>query len=246
MKLIISGILLLLSTQTLAQCLIKLRVTHFPPYAIEQNNQYSGMDIELANLLLKEANCQIEYINQPWKRALYLLKNGGLDLVTGMSITEQREQYVHFVGPMRNEEMALIVANNSDLSIDSLDSIAGLTKAIGITRGLFYGKALTDKLQQDKDFAKHFDFSDATHVNVLKLIKDRLSGVIGDRYYMTEELRKHNLADQYKIAPFTIHKNEVYFGFSKKSVSQYNLKSILEAHQRLSDSGAYQTVIDQY
>jgi hypothetical protein len=63
---------------------------------------------------------------------------------------------------------------------------------------------------------------------------------------MTEELRKHNLADQYKIAPFSIHKNAVYFGFSKKSSSQYNLKFIFEAHQRLHDSGAYQAVIDQY
>lgn len=246
MKLVISLLLLVISSHVYSECAIKLRVTHFPPYAIKNNDHYSGMDIELANLLLAKANCAVIYENQPWKRALFLLKNGGLDLVTGMSVTEERKTYVNFIGPMRNEEMALIVPSQSNFVIDSLQALTSLDKPIGITRGLFYGKALTDKLQSNEQFAKKFDVSDSTHNNILKLLKDRLSGVIGDRYYLTQELRKHDKLTEFKVHPFNIHKDGVFFGFSKKSVSAENLDTILQAHQRLLQSGAYQTIIDQY
>ena len=239
--------LVVLANSVLAQCQLTVQVSNFPPYALEDaQGKFSGLDIELVNALIKETDCQLIPRKLPWKRALHLLAHGGLDIMTGMSITVERQQYTTFIGPMRNESIILVVNSNSNLPIKSLDDLKTLPKPVGITRGSFYGVDFAKKFSGDPSFAANIDVSNNSITKFNNLLNGRLSGVIGDRFNMISLLKKRNLSAAYKIHPFTIHKSPVYFGFSKKALPAELLFRLQAANKRLLESGGYQHIIDKF
>ncbi|ODN42191.1 substrate-binding periplasmic protein [Piscirickettsia litoralis] len=51
--------------------ILKVGWEDWPPYQYrDQNNQITGLDIELIQHLAKAANCKIKLIERPWKRQL--------------------------------------------------------------------------------------------------------------------------------------------------------------------------------
>ena len=239
--------LMFLTTITAAKCDLTVQAIDYPPYIIEDSQgQFSGLDIELADALLKEANCRMSFSKVSWKRGLYLLKNGGLDVVTGVSMTPEREQYITFVGPMRFESMNLLVSVSNQQPIKSLDDIMQLPKPLGIIRGVFYGPEFEKKYAQDKNFAAMIAISSTNIINFRNLIQGRLSGVIGEHYNIVYQLKSHNLMREFKINPLKIHDNLVNLGFSKKTLSSENLIALRAANTRLLKSGVYQSIIDKY
>ncbi|NQZ31136.1 MAG: amino acid ABC transporter substrate-binding protein [Oceanospirillaceae bacterium] len=238
---------LLVSDLLLAQCRIAVRATSFPPYfIIEQHNNYQGLDVELTNALLKEANCLFEFQKLPWKRGLQLLKIGTLDLMSGMSISVKRQQYIRFIGPMREESMALLVPKHSNYQITSLDDLKVLDKPIGIVSGLFYGAVFAKKYKKDAAFAANFDVANSSQSNLSNLINHRLSAVVGDLFNMVHWLKANKLNNQYEIHPFFINRDDVYFGFSKRNVSADNIANLTAANARLMAAGTYRSIIEQY
>lgn len=235
------------SNLVVAQCQIDVRTTSFPPYYIIDNtNNYLGLEIELINALLKEANCQASFKKMPWKRGLQLLKISGVDLMAGMSISDQRKPYVKFIGPIRKETIVLLVPSNRHLSISSLDDLKHLIKPVGIVRGLYYGAKFAHKFKQDHVFKTKFYVANSTQNNLDNLLNQRLSAVVGDFFYIVHWLKVNKLTANYEIHPFYLNTDNVYFGISKRNVSTENMAKLMAANARLLNSGAYQQIIDQY
>ncbi len=86
---------------------IKLRVIEFPPfYYQDENGQWTGLEVELAEALLKEAGLKPEYVPLPWSRALKSMEVGEAELMMNLVKTPEREEYMHFIGPERTSRMA--------------------------------------------------------------------------------------------------------------------------------------------
>jgi len=238
---------LFFSSAATANCQLTVRVTSFPPYYIfDSSKKYHGLDIELSQALLKEAGCSYLYKPLPWKRGLQLLKIGGVDLMTGMSLSAERAQYIHFLGPMRQEVMALIVPKQSGVSISSLDDLKRFLKPIGIVRGFFYGVDFHSKYMNDTRFKDRFYVANSSQNNFNMLINNRLSAVVGDYFNIVHWLNVTGLNSAYEIHPFSIHENDVYFGLSKRNVSDDDMSKLIAANARLIKAGRYREIIDQY
>ena len=230
-----------------ANCSLVARGMNYEPYYFQaKDGSYSGLDIELIDALMGEANCQVKYKTIPWKRSLQLMKIGGLELLTGVSITPQRERYISFIGPMREELMVMLVPRSSDYAIATLDDIKHLDKPVGIANGLFYGDSFSVKYQHDKTFKQHIDLANSTLENLKKLQNHRLSAVIGDLYFMAHWIKSNNLTEVFKVHPYYINRNFVYFGLSRRNVLPHEMTVLKTANAKMQAAGTYQRIIDKY
>ncbi|MCD4678510.1 MAG: transporter substrate-binding domain-containing protein, partial [Desulfobacula sp.] len=123
----------------------------YPPFFIQdENNRWGGISIELAEILLKEADFKPVYKPLPFPRSLAYIRDGRIDLMLNLSITDKRKKFIYFIGPQLDETVVLVVKKDSDLKILCLDDIKKLPKPIGIERGKVYGPAFEKKRKEDK------------------------------------------------------------------------------------------------
>jgi len=237
----------MLPTHLFASCQLLMGVEDFPPYFIQhKGGGWKGLEIELSEALFSEANCSVTYVNLPWKRSLHLLEYGGLDALASMSKTMSREEYIHFIGPMRNETMSLIIRIDNPLKIRSFNDLKKLSKRIGIVSGEYYGFEFTQKFTTDAVFSSKFEAVDFSYSNVEKLKAGRISGYIGDQYFVAYRLQQEGMQNSFKVDDFVINQSVVYLGLSKQSVSAKNLAKLQAAYRRLHSRGAFQKILAKY
>ncbi len=167
-----------------------MRVIDFKPqYFQNENGDWTGLAVELAKVLALEAGVELDFLPLPWKRALAYVEKGKVDLMTNLSITEERKTFMRFIGPMRDEAMVLVVPENTDYLIYSLDDLKQLPHKIGIEDEAFYGSLFSSKYETDPLFTALFDPVVLGELNIGKLIRGRLSGFIEDRYTASRKLK---------------------------------------------------------
>lgn len=88
-------------------------VTDYPPLAFEEAGQVAGVEVDLAKLVAFDLNREIVFKTMAFDDLIPALVNGRIDIImSGMSITPQRERQVDFAQPyLQVGQMALIRAN---------------------------------------------------------------------------------------------------------------------------------------
>jgi polar amino acid transport system substrate-binding protein len=223
-----------------------MSVEHFPPFTIAKAGEWSGLEIELSQALFQEANCNVKYVTIPWKRSLYLLEHGSLDVLPSMSMTKKRQAFTHFIGPMRTENVSLVVSAQDNTELKKLDDIKKFKKRIGLGYAEYYGEAFTHKIENDPSFAAKFEYTDFSTKNIKKLQRGRISGYLGDQYFVAYQLKQEGIRDLFKMHDYFINQDYVYLGFSKKSVSAENINNLEDAFRRLKDTGVFEQILAQY
>ena len=236
-----------MTQQAFADCTLRVRVSDFQPqYYQDADGTWHGMSIEFAEVLLGEAGCTPIYLKRPWERSFELLKSGDLDLMLNLSITPEREQFLHFIGPQRDESIMLVVKRNTDYQIHSLDDLKKLPRGIGFESGSFYGDAFTAKFNSDPAFAAKFEAVPRAEQNIHKLRSNRISAFLGDAYSVTYRIRKDKLYQDAKLLPYPINQDWVYFGFSKQSVSAELLARLQRAFDQAQAEGRFERILQRY
>ncbi|MCJ8297449.1 MAG: transporter substrate-binding domain-containing protein [Pseudomonadales bacterium] len=239
--------LLALPAISLGHCQITYRVADFPPYMMQDTqDNWTGLDVELAKAVFDEAQCEVKYTLMPWKRGLHLLKHGGVDMISGLSFNRERDKYTYFIGPMRDESIGLIVDRDSQYQLTELEDLKSLPKRIGYLRGVYYGASFAEKYQSDTEFAGKFETADNEDTNWLKLQNRRLSAIATDKYNGIYKLRLQNIDDNYKVHKFLLNQDVVYFGFSRKAISQETINRLRAALQRLQKNGDLDRIKAKY
>lgn len=230
--LVLVFVLSLSSSLLFAKCHLNVRTANHPPqYYINEDGQWSGLAVEIAKALLAEANCTVSFKETPWARALHLMEHGGLDIITNISKTPEREVFMYFVGPIRDETMVMLVPKDFQYPIDQLYDLKQLDKGIGIIRGAFYGEEFAAKLKNDAEFNRVFEQTSSTKTNVEKLKHGRIAGLVGDKYNIVYLINNALKRGTYAIHPFAFNSDNVYFGLSKKSVAPQRLKQLQAAYE---------------
>jgi len=237
----------LMNSNSFADCLFRVRVSDYAPlYFQDKNGKWTGLDVELADALFNEMSCRSLYEIVPWKRSLMELKRGNLDMMMTLSITEERKKFLNFLGPIRDEIIALAVSDNSDYHINSLEDFKKFPGKIGIQMGSFYGDAFDTKYKNDKNFANKFYALANDKQNIYRLKANRIFGFFGDRYNLAYKIANDDAFKGIKIHPFFINQAFVYFGFSKKSVSKEMFNRIQKAFDQAKLKGKFEKILQKY
>ncbi|HVK54361.1 MAG TPA: transporter substrate-binding domain-containing protein [Burkholderiales bacterium] len=220
---------------------IRLRVTEFAPNYFLKDGQWTGLDVELAEAVIKNAGFQVEYVELSWSRALQLLRSGDLDMMANLTRTVDREAFIRFIGPARISKRVLVVRQeNLRIKITNLDELAEASRhtkrPFGIQRDAKYTAAFDARLAADPNFARHFDAASQGAVLHRRVVASHNLGFFEDENYVIYQLQNNPEFQGLAVHPFTLAIDPVYFGLSKR-LSEASKKKLEAAFERLDKNG---------
>jgi polar amino acid transport system substrate-binding protein len=244
------ALLFLIPVETVRSCEIRVWVPEgniYPPFYLQDSSgNRQGLGFELTEVLLREAGCTPVYVALPFARAIIYLKEGKIDLLPNLTVTDERKAFADFIGPQLDETVLLVVQKNSAFAIETLDDFKNLPLSIGVDRGKVYGKAFEKKRSIDPDFRNKLDVVNEIDLNEKKLAIGRISGFLGFGYTTLYQMRTNPLYQDFAIHPFVVNRDWVYYGLSKKSIAPDILKKFQEAFGRATEKGSFEAVRKKY
>jgi len=230
-------IFVLISQVSLA-CEFKIGVREYPPYSYtEKNGSWSGIDIEIFNYLMSEINCDKEYIKVTFGQGVQLLKDGKLDGLSQMSITQDRLSAINFIGPIRSETLSLLTSNEVSETINDFLDITKLPYVFGKRKGTFIGEEFSELMKHNADFSSKFIEMDSANPRIDLVLKGRIVGFFDEEAFNRFMLKHSAKYNNMKLQPLKIHNGLVYLGFSKKSVSEAKFTELAKAFETFKATG---------
>lgn len=220
--------------------------TYHPFFIQSQDGKWGGLSIELVEALLQESGHTPVYMPRPFIRGLKSVQQGKIDMMLNMTITDERKQFMHFIGPQLDETVFLVIQKKSNFPITSLDDLKKLPKPIGVERGKVYARDFEKKRAEDETFKNQLDEVTEIDRNEEKLAAGRISGFLGYGYNVFYQIKTNPLYKEFTVHPFTVSQDWVYFGFSKKSVSKERLHEFQQAYDRTSQKGVFEKIKKRY
>ncbi|MEO3876829.1 substrate-binding periplasmic protein [Rheinheimera fenheensis] len=238
----------LLVSATESDCTLRMSAeTDFPPHLIQQQQQWTGLSVELMQRLAQELNCDLVFINSPWLRALQMSAQGELDVLSHLSVSNERKAQFAFIGPHHIESIYL-VGDPSEISAPaSLQQLAeGVDLgSIATLHGAYYGEEFS-RLSQQPSFARQL-VSISSIQDKLALLRAKRVNTILEDISVLQYWQQHKYPDAERYQPLLkVYESPVYFGFSKVSLSEKQLKHIADTWQRLYQQGELNAIYQKY
>ncbi len=105
----------------------------FPPYEYVENNEFVGIDVEIAKAIADKLGMDFKVENMEFDSIISYVNSGKADMgMAGMTVTEERLQNINFTTSYATGVQVVIVAEGSDIkTVDDLYA-EGATYAIGV------------------------------------------------------------------------------------------------------------------
>lgn len=104
-----------------------------PPLCFKVEDQYEGVEIDLARLLGKELNRPVVFVELPWAEQITALKDGKTDIImSGMTVTRDREEEVAFSPPYLNFGQMSLVRKNMRARYTSVRSLLDTSAKVAV------------------------------------------------------------------------------------------------------------------
>ena len=197
---------------------------------VNEKGERSGYGYEYLQDIAGYAGWTYKYITSDWKNCFTQLENGEIDILGGISYTDERAENMLFSDMPMGEEKYYIYtdASNMDLTAGNLDSFEG--KNIGV---------LKDHIPEDMLNEWELKYGLHTqHVNASNTaeVMDKLSKHEIDCFVSVEESRW----EESDISPVTsIGETEIYFAINPK---RPDIKEALDsAMRRIKDDNPFYT-----
>ncbi|UAW98792.1 transporter substrate-binding domain-containing protein [Halopseudomonas nanhaiensis] len=212
----------------------------WPPYVFEENGRYLGVDLEIAEHVLRELGHEVTWDLLPWKRALHTVKTGGAHAILDIVPSAERIEALHFPDEhLSRNETVLFYHRDRPHPFDSLADLAGLT--IGVSPGYTYSSAeFTEASHFVREPAPTFE------ANLFKLMRGRIDMVAMDQrvgLYLAQHL---GIADQLGYHPTALSSGKLYLAFHR-SESLFTLAEAFgPALRAFKQTAEYTAILERY
>ncbi len=160
----------------------------YPPFDFVQSGKPAGYNIDLLELLAKKIGISIEFVNgYTWSEMVDLFKQGEIDLLHALKVTDDRQKFGLFSAPYRRHKSHYVTLREAD-DIESIGQLAGKRFAVG--KGWF----------QEEFLKRHYpEVQQVQFNNALEMLLAVSSGEVdvtaGSRDVLRYLMKKHNLND---------------------------------------------------
>jgi polar amino acid transport system substrate-binding protein len=233
---------------TVPDCKLVLGFDAWEPYQyIDVGDRVTGLDVELANAVLKEMSCVADYKAGTWVSLLNDLRDGNVDMLLGASKTPAREEFALFSQPYRMEEYSLYIRkDDSQLSaIKSVSAFIEQDKMIGVVEDYFYGPEVS-MLRDGSATNKNFVSAIIGEVNVARLLDRDIDAYLEDSFVGASVLRRKALGNYIVPQGITINTGDAHVMFSKNTVSVDTLQRFDAALTKVKSSPFYTDLLSRY
>ncbi len=197
---------------------------------VNEKGERSGYGYEYLQDIAGYAGWTYKYITSDWKNCFTQLENGEIDILGGISYTDERAENMLFSDMPMGEEKYYIYtdASNMDLTAGNWDSFEG--KNIGVSKDNILEDVLNEWESKYGLHTKHINVSTTTE------IMDKLSNHEIDCFVSEEDPRW----EESEISPITsIGETEIYFVINPE---RPDIKEALDsAMRRIKDDNPFYT-----
>lgn len=214
-----------------------------PPYQFQKNKMLQGIDIDLANLVLRKSDIKVVFKQKEWYKTISDTISGEQDLALGVTITRQRQARANFSVPYREERNALVTLTSTSktLSFNSPNSFLMSMKSpnfrLGVIRGYVYVSPLINEYIAANDFLQCRGAVDCHKALKAK----KIEGYLIDKMEATARFGNESNVRIQDLGVST----PISFMFNKK-VPQDTIDKINSAIEAIKDSKDYEAVFDKY
>lgn len=209
----------------------------FAPFEFqdETGTAYVGFDMDLARAIAKEMNCQADIQNLNFDGLIPALDAGNVDIViSGMSITEERQQKVAFSNPYYKSGLTIVVGKDN-AEIKGFKDLEGKSIAVQIgTTGAMEAKKIPNAT------VKEFNSSADTF---MELKAGGVDAVVNDRpvndYFIVQ-----NGSKDVKVLEEILTAEEYGVAVTKKNPDM--LKEVNTALEKVQKSGEYEKIFEKW
>jgi polar amino acid transport system substrate-binding protein len=185
---------------------------HYPPYDWSVGDgTYDGATIELLEMAVPEG-VRLKPVVLPWKRAMLLAGEGGIDLLASLRITPERSQYLRFTSHRAfpnpivafiREDRRFPYANWGDLK----------DKTGGVSLGDTFGSGFDAYMRAHL----HVEEAPSMEENFRKLDSGRIDYFVTSLYAGQAYQATHRPAHPVAALSPLISEQDIHFGFSQRS-----------------------------
>jgi polar amino acid transport system substrate-binding protein len=105
----------------------------FPPWAYAERGEYKGIAVDAMRAIAESQGLDVEFRDMPWPSLIPALASGRIDLlVTGLNVTEERNEVLDFSIPWWENDDEVMVNADSGLSFEEA-TCCGVT--VGVQGG---------------------------------------------------------------------------------------------------------------
>jgi diguanylate cyclase (GGDEF)-like protein/PAS domain S-box-containing protein len=73
-----------------------MALENFQPFNFVKDGKALGYSVETMQLIAKQIGKEVKFINKPWSELLEMLKNGTLDVIPHIAVTDERKKFVDY------------------------------------------------------------------------------------------------------------------------------------------------------
>ena len=125
------------SDSAATKSVLRVGVTaNYPPLVEMKNGKLAGIEIDLAHEVGKDLNKRMEFVETPWEKLIPALVDGNIDVImSGMSITAEREQKIAFTEPYLHIGQMAITRLDEIQKLGSLSDLLNAPITVGFEAG---------------------------------------------------------------------------------------------------------------
>jgi len=185
-----------------------------------ENGERSGYGYEYQQSVAAYTGWTYEYVKAGWSDLLVMLQNGEIDLMSGVSYTDERAQSMLFSDLPMGEEKYYLYADlaNTDISASNLETLNG--KRIGLLEGSVH---VTQYLKWEKEHGLHLE-----HVSINGL-EDALDKLANHEIECVISTETPKLVEAGMSAIVATGSSDIYFVINK---NRSDLKDDLDCAMR--------------
>ncbi|MBQ4878370.1 transporter substrate-binding domain-containing protein [Pseudoalteromonas luteoviolacea] len=222
-----------------SECDKTLRVStsgNWPPYSQRIDGQYVGLEVEIVELVLREAGFCWQYVELPSSsRAFKQFQENLVDIIPAASFTQPRRKYAEFSLPYRQEVMQLFAHTKNKREFNTSKNVSTPAlllnfgdNLIAVSRGSVYGEHFANFRRLCEDCVVETNFADE-RFNLVK--KERVEYAVEDYLTGAYLLQKPEYEGMVKPTSIRIYENSIHYMLrpgmlTEKQLQRFNLAII--------------------
>ncbi|GAD89303.1 arginine ABC transporter substrate-binding protein ArtI [Vibrio halioticoli NBRC 102217] len=214
-----------------------MEATYAPFEYVDANNEIQGFDVDLANALCKQIEAKCTFHNQSFDSLIPALKFKRYDAaISGMDITEARQQQVNFTQPYYDNSAAFIAVKGK---VENQAALKG--KRVGVQNGSTHQSYLIEQ-KPGVTAVPYASYQDA----FIDMQNGRIDSVFGDTAVVAEWFKKN---DKLSYVGEQVTNKQYFgngFGIAVNKDNQALLDQLNAALKTVKENGEYKAIFEKY
>jgi len=214
----------------------------YPPHSWLENGEIVGASIELAQLIFKAHDIEVEarYFG-PWKRVMLNAREGHLDLVATLYRTPERQLYLDYTRePYLQDQNVVWTRKESSLEFNEWEDL--IDKKGGAILGDSYGQEFDQYIKDELSI----QWANTMLSNFKKLMVGRIDYIPYGLYPGDIAVRQLGYHGEIESLPVPLVSEGLFFAFSKKSEQAKYRLQLEEGIEKLRKDGTVERLVEKY